>query len=120
MPSCQRAVSETQSDGVLPVEQHDVEVFGLRGAAELVEACEGIAFVERSHLGHELIAIARKGLERLAEHGGSRVSLRGFEEADAMIVGIGDEAAEFLLAECGLDLAVIGTGSERETRDLHA
>jgi hypothetical protein len=37
-----------------------------------------------------------------------------------MIVGVVDEAVEFLLAKRGLDLAVVGAGSERETGDLQA
>ena len=37
-----------------------------------------------------------------------------------MIVGVVDEAVEFLLAKRGLDLAVVGAGSEGEAGDLHA
>ena len=80
-----------------------------------------VALVEGGDLGHELIAVAREWLERFAEHGGHvDVGLGGFEEADAVIVGVVDEAVEFLLAERGLDLAVVAAGAKGEARDLHA
>ena len=54
--------------GVLPVKQHDVEVFGLRNAAHLVKTLLRIDARIRRDLVHKLVAVARVRLECLAEH----------------------------------------------------
>ena len=106
--------------GVLPVEQHDVEVLGLRGAAHVVEALARVGVRVGGDLGHELIALTGKRLQRFAEHRGRDVGFGGLEEADAAVVGVVDEAVELLLAERGLHVAVVGAGAEGEPAYLHA
>src|ERR1035441_619899 len=70
---------------VLPVQQHYIEVFGLRGAPQFVKFCLGVnALMERSHLGHQLIAIAWQAFQCLAQHCWRLVSLGRLEEADAV------------------------------------
>ena len=71
-------------------------------------------------LGHELIAVAGQAFERFAEHGGGGVGLGRFVEADAVVVGVANEAGEFLLPERGLHVAVVGSGAKGEARYLQS
>jgi hypothetical protein len=101
--------------GGLPVEEHDVEVVGLEGFEHGVEALGGVAVVG-GDLVHDDVALTRVGLEGFAEHGGGHVGFGGFIEADAALIGVSDETVEFLLAERGLHVAVVGAGAEGEAR----
>ena len=106
---------------VLPVEERDVEVVGVDLLAELIDADLRIDGIFGRHLGHELIGVARDAFEGDAEHAVHVViGVGGFKEADAMVVGVADEAIEALLAEVALDRSIVGAGTEGEARDLDA
>jgi len=71
------------------------------------------------HLVHQLIAVARKGFERLAQHGRRRVSLGSLEEADAVVVRIMNQPRELLLPQLGLHISVLASGAEGQPGHLH-
>src|SRR6185437_2179978 len=107
--------------GVLPVQQHDVEVFGVRQFTQLVELLLRVdCFVKSRHLRHELITVARNPFQRDAEHlVHLAVGFGGFEETDAVVVGISHQASESILPELSLHLAAEASGAEREARYFH-
>ena len=51
---------------------------------------------------------------------GSRVGLGGLKEANAVIVGVVDQAGELLLPQRVLHVSVVAAGAEGEARDLQA
>ena len=90
--------------GVLPVQQHDVEVFGVGLLAQLVELRLRIDAVVRGHLGHEPVAIPRNALERHAQHLlHVAIGFGGFKETDAAVVGVAHQARKLVLAKVALD-----------------
>jgi hypothetical protein len=46
------------------------------------------------------------------------IGFGGFEEADAAVVGVADEAGEAFLAQLALDAATVGAGAEGEAGGL--
>ena len=46
------------------------------------------------------------------------IGVGGFKEADAVVVGVADEAVEAFLAEVALDGSIVGAGAEGEARDF--
>ena len=87
---------------MLHVEQHDVEVFGLRLFAHLVDRGLRIGVVG-GDLRHERVAVAGKPLESNAEHlVHLRIGLRSLKEADAVIVGVAHQARESILPQLAL------------------
>src|SRR4051812_49047058 len=98
---------------VLPMQQHDVKVLGLRGAPQLVELCLRVnTLVESSHFAHQLIAIARQPFQRLSQHAWRHVSLRRLKEADTVIVRKTHQTSELLLPQSSLYLTAVRPGSE--------
>ena len=106
---------------MLPVEQHDVEVFGVGEAAELVELLLRIDAVAGRHLRHELVAVTRDALQGDAEHPVHlAVRFGRLEEADAAIVRMAHQPRETLLPELALYLAADAARAERQPGDFHA
>ena len=104
---------------VLPVQQHDVEVFGVGQAAELVELLLRVDAVAGRHLRHQLVAVARDALQGDAEHlVHLAVRFGGLEEADAAVVGVAHQPREPLLPEFALHLAADGACAERQPGDF--
>src|ERR1700675_429857 len=54
--------------GMLPVQQHDVEVFGIREFAQVVKFLLRIHTLPSGHLRHKAVTIAWNALERHSEH----------------------------------------------------
>jgi len=88
---------------VLPVQQHDVKVFRLRGAPQFIELRLRIyALVKRRDLAHQAVAVTWQALQRFAQHARRLVRLGGLEEADAVVIRIVNEPRELLLSQSGL------------------
>jgi hypothetical protein len=75
--------------------------------------------VERGDLAHKLIAIARQAFERFAQHCRCLVSFGRFEEADAMVVRIADQARKLLLTQRCLHRTAVRPGSKRQSGNFH-
>ena len=106
---------------MLPVQQHDVEVIGVRELAQLVDLLLRIHAFAGGDLRHQPVAVARNALQRDAQHSVHvAVGLGGFEEADAAVVGVAHQPREAVLSQVALHLAAEGAGAEREPRHLHA
>src|SRR5436305_6355205 len=98
---------------VLPMQQHDVKVLSLRSLPQLFELGLRInPLMERSHLAHQLIAVARQAFKRLAQHCRRVVGLGRLKEADAAIIGIAHQARELLLPQRGLYRTAVRPSSE--------
>ena len=87
------------------MQQHDVEVVGLRHPAQLVDLILRIHAVVRGDLGHQPIAIARNTLQGHAQHlVHSAVRLGRLEEADTALVGMAHQPRELFLPQVALYL----------------
>ena len=107
--------------GMLPVQEHNVEIFGIRELAELVEFLLRIHTLVGGDFRHQAIAIAWNALQGYAEHSVHvAVRLGSFEEANAAVVGVAHQAREAVLAEVALYLAAEAASAEGEARDLHS
>src|SRR6476619_7053318 len=94
---------------MLPVEQHDVEIFRVCEAAELVELLLRIDTLAGRHLGHELVAVTRNALQGDAQHPVHlAVRFGRLEEADAAIVPMAHQPREPLLPELPMYLTADG------------
>src|SRR5580700_5968434 len=101
--------------GMLPVQQHDVEVFGIREFAQLVEFLLRIHDWPGGHLRHDAIAIARNALQGHAEHPVHlAVRLSRLEEANAVVVGVSHQPRKPVLSQVALHLAAEAAGAKRE------
>ena len=109
------------SRGVLPVQQHDVEVFGVREFAQLVEFLLRIHAWPRGHLRHDAIAVAREALEGDAEHPVHvGVRLSRLEEAYAVVVRVAHQPRKPVLSQVALHLAAEAARAKCEARHLHS
>jgi hypothetical protein len=107
--------------GMLPVQEHDVEVFGIRELAELVEFLLRIHTLVGGDFRHQAIAIAWNALQGYAEHPVHvAVGLGSFEEANAAVVSVAHQPGKAVLAEVALYLAAEAASAEGEARDLHS
>ena len=105
----------------LHVQQHDVEVVGLRGSAQVVDLGLRILAVACLHLGHEAVVLAGNALERNAEHlMHAGICLGRLEEANAAVVGMTHEGVEAVLAQAALHIAVVGPCAESQPRHFHS
>src|SRR5258708_3493807 len=106
---------------MLPVQQHDVEILGVRKRAQLVEFLLWIhAIVESGHLGHELVALARYALQSDAQHlVHLTVGFGGLEEANAAVVRVTHQPREPVLSEIALHLPTEASCSKRQPRNFH-
>src|SRR5271165_5341885 len=85
--------------GVLPMQEHDVEVFGIREFAKFVEFFLRIDTLMRGDLGHDAVTVARNAFQRDAEHlVHVGVGFCGFEEANAAVVGVTDQPGKSVLS----------------------
>src|SRR5689334_12683965 len=101
---------------MLPMQQHDVKVFSLRGAPQLVELGSRVdTLVKGSHLAHELIGVARQAFQRLSQHSRRLIGLRRLKKANAAVVSIAYQSSEFLLAQGGLYRTAIRPRSESQS-----
>ena len=76
------------------MQQHHVEVIGIRELAQFVDLLLRIHAFARRHLRHEPVAIARNALQRHAEHlVHLAIGFGGLEEANAAVVGVADQPA---------------------------
>ena len=90
---------------VLVVQQHHVEVIGIRQLAQLIDLLLRIHAFARRHLGHQPVRIARNALQRHAQHlVHLAVSLGGLEEANAPVVRMADQLGELVLPQFALRL----------------
>ena len=106
---------------MLPVQQHDVEVFGVGQLAQLVELLLRIDAVVGRDFRHDAIAVARDSFQRDAEHlVHVAVGFGSLEEADAAVVGVANEPGEFVPGRVALHLAAEAAGAEGEAGDFHA
>jgi len=106
---------------MLPVQEHDVEVFGIREFAQLVEFLLRIHALVGGYLGHEAIAIAWDSLQGHAEHPVHlTVRLGSFEEANAAVVGVAHQPGKPVLSQVALNLAAEACLCQGKPRHLHA
>ena len=105
--------------GVLHVEQHDVEVFGLRLLAHVRRSWLCGSASVGGDLRHERVAFARNALERDAEHlVHFTVGFRGLKKADAVIVGVAHQARESILPQLALHSIRYGFRCQRRGASL--
>jgi len=105
---------------VLPVQEHDVEIFGVRELAQFVDLLQRVAVLTRGHLRHQPVAIPRNAFQRQAEHAVHiAVGLGGLKEANAAIVGVAHQSRELVLAQLALYFSAKCPGAERQTRYLN-
>src|SRR5215472_3897336 len=99
--------------GVLPMQQHDVEILCIRQLAQLVPFLLRIHPIARGHFRHQLIAVPWNALQRYAEHlVHFAIRLGGLEKADAAVVGIPHQARKSILPEFSLYLAAEAAGTK--------
>ena len=102
------------------MQQHDVKVLGLRNAPQLIELGLRVnAFVERCHLAHQVIAVARQAFQCFTQHRWRLVGLSRLEEADAAVIRVAHQPCELLLPQGGLHRTAVRPGSEGQLRHLH-
>src|SRR5262252_1233748 len=91
---------------MLPVQQHYVEVVGIRQSAQLVEFLLRIHALSRGHLRHKPIAIAWNAFQSDSEHlVHFAVRLGSFEEANTLVVSVAHQLCESVLPQVTLYLA---------------
>src|SRR5208282_3999685 len=74
----------------------------------------------RGHLRHQTIAIARKALQRLAEHPVHvTVGFGSFKEANAAVVGVADQPGKLVLPQLALHSPAQGAGAKGQPRHLY-
>src|SRR5947207_2054834 len=106
---------------MLPVQQHNVEVFAIREFAELVEFLLRIHTLSGGHLRHKAIAIAWNALKGHSEHPVHlAVRLCSLEEANAAVVGVAHQPSKPVLSQVALYPAAKAACTKREPRHLHS
>ena len=106
---------------MLPVQQHHVEVFGIREFAQLVDFCLRIHTFPGGHLRHKAITIARNALQGDSEHPVHvAVRLSSLEKANAPIVGVAHQPGKPVLSQVALHLAAEAPSAKRESSHLHS
>src|ERR1017187_5710886 len=102
------------------VQQHDIDVLGLQLAAEVVDLRPRRGARTRcAVLGHQPVALAGQSLESDAEHlRHAAIAFGGFEEADAAVVSVTDQAGESFLAKFALHPAAKRAGAQGDPRDF--
>src|SRR5437870_1630651 len=107
--------------GMLPVQQHHVEVLGIREFAQLVDFLLRIHTFSGRHLRHKLIIIARNALQGHSEHPVHvAVRLSSLEEANATVVGVAHQPGKSVLPQVALYLAAEAPSAKREPSHLHS
>ena len=106
---------------MLPVQQHHVEVFGIREFAQLVDFCLRIYTFPGGHLRHKAITIARNALQGHSEHPVHvAVRLSSLEEANAAVVGVAHQPGKSVLSQVALYMAAEAPSAKREPRHPHS
>src|ERR1019366_3757221 len=106
---------------VLVMQQHHVEVIGVRQLAQLIDLFLRIYPFARRHLGHQPVGIARNALQRLTQHlVHFAVTLGGLEETNAPVVAVAHQSRYPALPQLALRSPGEGTGAQREPRYLDA
>src|SRR5580765_824930 len=104
---------------MLPVQEHDVEVFGIREFAQLVEFFLGIHALAGGDLGHQAVTVTWEALQGYAEHPVHlAIRLGSLEEANAAVVGIAHQSRKPVLSQVALYLAAEASGAKGEARHL--
>src|ERR1700722_5346732 len=108
------------SRGMLPVQQHHVEILGIREFAQLVDFILRIHTFPSGHLRHNPIAIARNALQSHSEHPVHvAIRLRGLEEANAAVIRITHQPRKLLLPQVPLHSPAETPRAKRESRHFH-
>src|SRR6267142_3928538 len=106
---------------MLPVQEHDVEVFGIREFAEFVEFLLRIHALAGGHLRHQAIVLTWNALQGDSEHPVHlAVRLGSLEEANAVVIGVAHQPRKPILAQVALYLAAEAACAKRESRHLYS
>jgi len=107
--------------GAHAMQQQDVEVVGVQLLAIAIDHGHRIVGLLQAVFRHQPVAIARNAGQRDAQHVvHAGVVLRSFEETNAVVVGVADQARELLLAEFALHFAAEGARAEGQAGHLDA
>src|SRR5258708_36825047 len=105
--------------GVLPVQQHDVEILRIGELPQLIELFQRVYARARGDLGHEAVAIARNAFQGHAQHAVHlAIRFRSFEETNTPFVSVANETSESFLPKVTLHHATDAARAEGEASDF--
>src|SRR5437773_1305107 len=109
------------SRGMLPVQQHYVEVLRIRQFTQLVEFLLRIHALPGGHLRHKPIAVAWNALQGDSEHPVHlAVRLSRLKEANALVVGVTHQPGKSVLSQIALYLAAEAACAKGEAGHFHS